>query len=63
MVVVAMMNGKFLDVCTRKFPTATSTNPWIHFKRLLTIALLPLSGASIGIGNELVQSIIVKRRI
>ena len=59
MVVVAMMYREFLDVRAGKFPTATSTDPWVHFQRLLAITLLPLGGTAIGLGNDPVQALAV----
>ncbi len=59
MVVVAVVNGKLLYGGAGKFSLAAAADPRIHLERLLPVPLLAFVTLLPGLGNQLVQLVVL----
>jgi len=59
MVVVAVVNSKLLHGGAGKLSLATAADPRIHLERLLPVALLAFVTLLPGLGNQLVQFVVL----
>jgi hypothetical protein len=58
-VVILVMNCELTKSLACEFTSASSTDPWMNFERLLPISLLPLLPILPGLGNDPVQPLFV----
>ena len=59
MVVVTVVDGKFLEICPGELPRAAATYPGIHLERLFTVSLFTLFPVAPGIGDDPVELLVV----
>lgn len=58
-VMVAMMYREFGKVGACEFPLASTANPGVHFQGLFPVTFLPLILLTPGIGNDLIQFVLL----
>lgn len=62
MIMVAMVDGKLLEIIPVEFPRTATTHPWIELERLFPVGLLALLPIPLCLGNNPIQSITIGRR-
>ena len=59
MVVITVVDGKFLEICPGELPRAAAAYPGIHLERFFTVSLFTLFPVAPGIGDDPVELLVV----
>ena len=59
MIVIAVVDGQFLEISPGELPRATAAYPGIHLERLFAVSLFALFPHPPGIGDDPVEFLVV----